>query len=258
MTETKPKFQIKLGWKKDNIDHRDVKFSFPSDKIDLPTKTDLSHTIRQIFKQDYNDCVANGTSNLITSLDFDTKYIKYTPSRLFIYYNAREIDGNECFDEGTTIRNAMKCIAKSSFLSEENYKYIDQHVFKKPPINIYTDAKSKPYYVKCYKNITNTEYNIKYALYQGHVIIFGALLFDSFVHYDTNFKVPDPEPSRESTLGGHCMLIVGYDDIKQCFFIANSWGEEWCDKGFHYMSYKYICSDLCSDFWLISSLTKDI
>ncbi|MGE5086857.1 MAG: C1 family peptidase [Bacillota bacterium] len=38
-------------------------------------------------------------------------------------------------------------------------------------------------------------------------------------------------------LGGHAISIVGYDDTKQAFIIRNSWGEEWGEKGFGYVSY---------------------
>ena len=260
-TSDKPKlFNIKLGWKPSSADPRDYKFSLPSSpRGDLPTKVDLKHKIRQIFKQDYNDCVANGSSNLISSLDYNTKYLRYTPSRLYVYYNARQIDGNQYFDEGTSIRNAMKCLAKDSFISEESYKYIQDHVFMRPPMPVYEEARSNKVYIKCYKNIDNNLINLKYVLSQGNIIIFGALLFESFVNLDKNFKCPDPNPSIEKTLGGHCMLIVGYNNDTECFTIANSWGTQWGNEGFHFMSYKYITDrDLSNDFWVCEQLTKDL
>ena len=85
------------------------------------------------------------------------------------------------------------------------------------------------------------------------------MLYESFVHLDENYKVPDPNPDYEKMLGGHCMVLTGYDDDKQVFCAANSWGTGWGIDGFHYMSYKYICDpNLSSDFWVCESLTKDI
>lgn len=38
-------------------------------------------------------------------------------------------------------------------------------------------------------------------------------------------------------LGGHAVSIVGYDDTKRAFIIRNSWGTEWGENGFAYVSY---------------------
>jgi len=38
---------------------------------------------------------------------------------------------------------------------------------------------------------------------------------------------------------GHIMTIVGYDDDNKDFIIANSWGDNWGDKGYFYMDYEF-------------------
>ena len=55
----------------------------------------------------------------------------------------------------------------------------------------------------------------------------------------------------ESVVGGHSVLIVGYDDSKVsknprdgntktgCFLIRNSWSESWGDHGYGWMPYAY-------------------
>ena len=67
--------------------------------------------------------------------------------------------------------------------------------------------------------------------------------------------VPMPDLKKEKLQGGHCMNIIGYDDTKQLFICANSWGKNWGNAGFCYMPYMYIlntslASDLC--FLIIS------
>ena len=62
--------------------------------------------------------------------------------------------------------------------------------------------------------------------------------------------VPMPDLKKEKLQGGHCMNIIGYDDTKQLFICANSWGKNWGNAGFCYMPYMYIlntslASDLC-------------
>jgi C1A family cysteine protease len=38
-------------------------------------------------------------------------------------------------------------------------------------------------------------------------------------------------------LGGHAVSIVGFDDAKRAWIIRNSWGPDWGDHGFAYVSY---------------------
>jgi C1A family cysteine protease len=34
-----------------------------------------------------------------------------------------------------------------------------------------------------------------------------------------------------STAGGHCVLLVGFDDAAACFVARNSWGRRWGHEG---------------------------
>ena len=89
-------FEFKLGLKKSNLDHRDVKLCIPHN-ITLPIKYEIP-IIRSIYCQQHNDCSSNVICNQIMSLkDYtDNNY----PSRLFQYYVSRQITGNENEDEG--------------------------------------------------------------------------------------------------------------------------------------------------------------
>lgn len=45
-----------------------------------------------------------------------------------------------------------------------------------------------------------------------------------------------PSPYSPKT-GGHAMVVVGFDDTKETFEILNSWGTDWGNKGYCYVSY---------------------
>ena len=64
--------------------------------------------------------------------------------------------------------------------------------------------------------------------------------------------MPMPDFGRECVLGGHAVLIVGYDDTKKWWIVRNSWGVGWGDHGYFYMPYKYALDpNLASDFWIV-------
>lgn len=61
-----------------------------------------------------------------------------------------------------------------------------------------------------------------------------------------------PMPAlHEKALGGHAVLLVGYDDAAQRFLVMNSWGTSWGMQGFFTIPYAYVTSRLASDFWAI-------
>jgi C1A family cysteine protease len=50
--------------------------------------------------------------------------------------------------------------------------------------------------------------------------------------------------------GGHCMLIVGYNNENRTFLVRNSWGTAWGQQGYGAMPYDYILSPKrTTDLW---------
>jgi len=57
--------------------------------------------------------------------------------------------------------------------------------------------------------------------------------------------------------GGHCMLIVGYNNENRTFLVRNSWGTAWGQQGYGAMPYDYILSPKrTTDLWTIRSVTE--
>jgi C1A family cysteine protease len=40
-----------------------------------------------------------------------------------------------------------------------------------------------------------------------------------------------------TTVGGHCVLVVGFSDPHQCWICKNSWGADWGENGFFRINY---------------------
>lgn len=82
---------------------------------------------------------------------------------------------------------------------------------------------------------------IKSELAEGRPVIFGIAIDDKFY----NLKKEVYDQTGGQTYGGHAMTLVGYDDSKRsprgdkgAFKIINSWGKEWGDNGFGWISYR--------------------
>jgi C1A family cysteine protease len=97
------------------------------------------------------------------------------------------------------------------------------------------------------------------ALNNGYPVIIGFDVYSSFITNSVSRTgmMPYPNTSRESLLGGHAVLIVGYNNATQRFTVRNSWGTSWGDKGYFYMPYQVIQnSRMSGDFWVIKSVTN--
>ena len=64
---------------------------------------------------------------------------------------------------------------------------------------------------------------------------------------------PMPGPN-EQFLGGHAVMLVGYDDSQTAFIVRNSWGSSWGQAGYFTLPYEYVCDpNLASDFWTVKT-----
>jgi C1A family cysteine protease len=94
---------------------------------------------------------------------------------------------------------------------------------------------------------------MKGCLAEGYPFAFGMTVYDSFegdeVAKTGVVQMPSPD---EQVVGGHAVLVVGYDDSQQIFIVRNSWGSEWGMGGYFTLPYAYIVNpDLASDFWTL-------
>jgi C1A family cysteine protease len=205
-------------------------------------------TINPILDQgNLGDCVINAFSYCIS---FQTNN-NFNSSRLYHYAICRILDNtplNE--DNGTTIRTACSAIKNYGAVKESSYAYNINLFANLPSLSIIQS--SKYFKTFTYTFINQDITSIKNCLNTYKVpIIFGALLYSSFMTNSVASTgiVPMPNVTKETLEGGHCMVLIGYDDTKKLFTCANSWGTFWGKNGLCYIPYNYLLnSQLASDF----------
>ncbi len=242
-------------------DERDHKFGAIFTGIDpnyLPSSVDLAPTWGKILDQeDLGACVSHSVAYAIRFVVKKNGLGDFDPARLFIYYNGRDLAGYPIDqDTGMTIRDGYKSVATYSVCKETVWSYDTSKFAQHPPNTCYTDANLNKTFR--YINLNNNDVQLKKCLKDGYPISFGAALFESFMSSQVAQSgiVPAPKP-HEERVGGHAMTIVGYDDSKRLFKVANQWGTSWGQGGFCYIPYDYILNkDLCSDFWSPRQFSK--
>jgi C1A family cysteine protease len=242
------------GWIPDLPDHRDRIYAAPLAEIGpLPKSVDWRKGCPPVYDQgNLGSCTANAIGG---ALQFDQ--IKqsladlFVPSRLFIYYNERVIEGTIDEDSGAMIRDGIKSVAKQGAPHESLWQYVIAKFATKPPAKAYSDAAKHP--AVLYQRVIQDLTQLKGCLASGYPFVFGFSVYESF-ESDTvaaNGKVPMPQPD-EKLLGGHAVLAVGYDDAAGTFLVRNSWGPKWGMSGYFTMPYQYLLdTNLSDDFWTI-------
>jgi len=212
--------------------------------------------------EDDHTYVANGiavhncTANAIAAaLEFDQMKqhlpAVFVPSRLFIYYNERVIEGTVNSDSGAQLRDGMKSVGTQGVCSEDIWPYNIANFQGQPTNDCYQSALQHKAIL--YRRVTRNLSQMKGCLASGYPFVFGFTVYESFESDQVakTGNAPMPQPG-EKTLGGHAVLAVGYDDANQWFIARNSWGTGWGMQGYFTLPYAYLTSrSLSSDFWTV-------
>lgn len=254
-----------FGWKPQKPDFRDHKFSVHLPAAAMPSFVDLRPNFPACYnQQDLGSCTANSIAGVVEYDLIRQKILltpgSYMPSRLFIYYNERVMEGSVTQDAGAEIRDGIKSINSLGVCSEIDWPYVTSKFAVKPPAKAFTDAlKAKS--LK-YAAVNQDQADMQSCLASGYPFSFGFTVYDSFMsdQVAANGIVPMPGPD-ESVQGGHAVVAVGYNAGKttvngvppQCWIGRNSWGPFWGKKGYFFMPFAYLINpNLASDYWQIS------
>jgi C1A family cysteine protease len=250
----------RYGWIPDLPDARDHQFSAPMAILTgLPPSVDLRPLCPPVYDQgQLGSCTANSIAGAV---QFDRKKQgmapDFIPSRLFIYYNERVIEGTVKNDSGAQLRDGIKTVATLGAPPETDWPYVITKFAQKPPKTAFKDALSDR--AASYSNLGQSLAQMKGCLASGYPFVFGFSVYESFESQAVaqSGVVPMPDLANEKLLGGHAVLAVGYLEAQQRFIVRNSWGPSWGMKGYFTMPYAYLLdAHLSSDFWTIRLIAQ--
>jgi C1A family cysteine protease len=80
---------------------------------------------------------------------------------------------------------------------------------------------------------SSTVDGIRHALYAYGPVLATMYVYNDFYSYRSGVY----SYTGGSYLGAHAVLVVGYNDVNQCFIVKNSWGTGWGESGYFQIAY---------------------
>ena len=251
----KPPFSIpRYHWKMDKVDTRDHPYLLTGNT--QPNTVDLRIYCSAIEDQgNLGSCTGNAIAGAIELMDKKNGR-NLDVSRLFIYYYERLLEGTVNYDSGAYIRDGIRACYTYGAPVESLWPYNISKFRTAPTQAAITDAAKRK--VTSYQRADNFAAVLD-ALTNGYPVVVGFSVYSSFESPSVarTGVMPYPNTSREQLLGGHAVLIVGYNKTNSTFIVRNSWGPRWGDNGYFYMPFQVIQNtSMSSYFWVIKSISN--
>lgn len=260
----------RYGWRPDTPDLRDARFCAPRSTKKAPRALrNLPALWPGVDDQgELGACTGFGTEFLWRVAQLGRGEAPPTGSRLFIYWNEREREKTLREDAGAEIRTGMKVLSKLGVPPEELWPYHPALFATKPPPQAFEAAATRQ--VLRYARVPQTLACFKSTLLAGRPIVFGFTVYTSFESDEVTRTGLAPVPKRrERSLGGHCVVMVGWDDDVFCpgaeepgaVLVRNSYGpdfgiratpEEPYLAGHFWLPYQIVTdANAADDFWAV-------
>lgn len=216
----------------------------------LPSRVDMSNRMPPAGDQgDQNSCVGWAVGYACKSYQekieegnsffmggTTNKNAVFSPA--FIYNQI-----NNGVDGGSLFRDALNLLSQQGAAKWTDMPYNENDYLTKPSSVAKNNAKK--YKIDFWRKVNYYDSKeVKAQLNAGYPVIIGAMIDRGFVYSGRNNAGKDFTWNSFSgdQLGGHAMLVVGYDDSRSAYKVLNSWGLNWGNKGYCWISYSFFAS----------------
>lgn len=224
--------------------------------LSLPPVFSLRQQCPPVYDQGQTgSCTGNSTAGVCQlKRTLEGKQNVVEPSRSFIYYNARAMEGTTGEDAGATIKDVCTGVIQNGFCSENEWPLDPATFLTTPPQKCFDDAKPEAggQFLWVGEGLTGNALvkALKQAIASKDPIVAGITVYESFESAQVAKTGMVPVPHFwEQVLGGHAIAIIGWNDHIKCFECRNSWGPQWGDNGYFFLPYAFVGNPrLASEF----------
>ena len=206
----------------------------------VPPATDLRNLCGPVRDQGQE----GACSGFATAAFRETFYVAKTGNPLkdylapaYLYAWTRIEDGTFPNDTGASLATEFSVLQQRG-VCPESYLPYTTHPDEGP--NPPADTAAEPYRLDRPLQVDWSDPQVvKSVLASQRTVAIGFRVYESFEHPGPNGVVPIPNPDVENLLGGHAVLVCGYNDQQGYWIVRNQWNQTWGDNGYCYMPYGY-------------------
>ena len=155
---------------------------------------------------------------------------EHTFSPSYIYNQIKP--SGDC-DTGSNFIDALNLVRKHGSVSIVDFPYDETECSERPTARL--KEAGREFGIAEWRRVNvQDEVETKTQLAARYPVLLGMQVDQRFM------QLSGAEPYDRyigPSLGGHAIVIVGYDDSIECFRLLNSWGEDWGDHGLCWISY---------------------
>lgn len=213
----------------------------------IPRNVDLSSNMPPVGNQyQQNSCVAwvvayanySYFNKILNNCDFSENYqlnynCLFSPS--FIYNQI-----NEGQNRGTYFQDAFRIMKTQGVAPLSTMPYIPNDWWTQPNAVARQSAANHKIISYWQLGMTGNDFYVETKAFLAKGIpVIASVKVDNYLKRNQNFPVPYIWNNWNGTIEsmGHAILIVGYDDEMNTFKFINSYGPNWGNNGYGYISY---------------------
>ncbi|TAN46336.1 MAG: hypothetical protein EPN26_15325, partial [Rhodospirillales bacterium] len=211
--------------------------SVPRYRAYLPPSADLTPWFPAPGEQgDQPSCTAWATGYALRSYYENrlSKAPKATPAALspaFIYNQLIE-PGQSC-SQGLAVPTALDLLKQSGVPPMTAFSYDEKTCDRRPTSDVI--AMAGHFRIEDWKAVNPRRLDdVKGEIANGNPVVIAMQVTKDFEKYESAAPFDDLTPADNT----HAMVLVGYDESKRSFRLINSWGEDWGDKGYGWLTYR--------------------
>lgn len=149
----------------------------------------------------------------------------FSPAYIFNQIKINGCSGGSYIKDGL---NAMR----NGVATLKDFSYTDSSCELMPDAAVRQSA--KPFAIADWRRVNVQDpVEVKSQLAAGFPVVIGMMVDDGFMKLSR--EIYSERSGR--ALGGHALVVVGYDDNFQAYKVINSWGTDWGDNGYGRISY---------------------
>lgn len=190
----------------------------------------------------YGKTISEAVANHYTQANLAQANYEMSPKDLFLSI-ADNLKGTDC-QSGTQITDALDVLVNNGVATMDVVPW-DAGITNCSQSQVQTswNTEAANHKIVYYRTISATVQGIKEQLAASNPVLMGIKVSNEFESYAGGIINSATFPSP---VGLHAQCIVGYDDSKSAFHVANSWGTSWGENGFYWIDYNVLVNQYIS------------